>query len=91
MRFLVPVVVLVALFLVGFYFYKKNSSPKPLTKEQIEEQQRQELMSYKIDSANQKSEAEQKAELDKFAIPPGAGQLTEEEMRAALTSEETKP
>lgn len=84
------IVLLLAVIFAGFYLYKKNSGPKPLTKEQIEEMQRQELMNYPVDLSKQKSEAEQKKDLQQFTTPANS-QLSEEEMRKVLTSPEVQP
>ncbi|MDQ3076384.1 MAG: hypothetical protein M3Q34_04650 [bacterium] len=86
---LLSLLVLALLLAGGFYFFQKNSGPRPLTQEEIEELQRKELMSYVVDPTNQKSEAEQKKELEQFVAPSSESPLTEEEMRKILTSEET--
>lgn len=89
MRFLVPVLILVIISLVGFYFYRKaNPLPHVPTQAEIEESQRQELMSYSIDPATAKSEGQQKKELETFGIPK-KNQLTEEEMRQILIDANT--
>jgi uncharacterized protein (UPF0333 family) len=84
--FLTALVILLALSAVGYYFYQKNSGPRPPTQAEIEAKQRAELMSYTASQAGQKSEADQKKELELFKPASTTKQPTEDEMRAALTS-----
>lgn len=86
LRFVVPIILLIVILLLGFYLYQRNLN-RPLTKEEIEANQRKELMSYTIDPNKQKSEMEQRKDLEMFNNINSKSNISEDEMREMLSTE----